>query len=79
MSYNSVQVILDHLLLNSIVKFAAIYCRTRFFRGPSWSGRFGWGYPNFPSQLNCMFVQGIDKVMRHKVDLTLSVKDPGVG
>jgi len=37
------------------------------------------GLPEFHFSLYCMFVQGIDKVMKHKVDLTRSVKDPGTG
>ena len=36
------------------------------------------GIPESPFFLNCMFVQGIDKV-RLRVDCTLSVKDPGTG
>ena len=34
------------------------------------------GMPEFPFS---MFVQGIDKVMRHTGDLPLFVKDPGTG
>ena len=65
----ALKLFLNHLPFSVIVKFVAFYC-CPFCRERRM------GAPEFPFS---MFVHGIDKVMRHIEDLTLSVRDPGTG